>query len=222
MTGSGPESGRRRLPAWLPWLGGTALLSAAIWICDMGGGIRIGDSNWFLYLVDRVAHGDSLYSDRFYGVTPLAVWAGLPGVLLIGAQAAVVKGLNALASGASATLAAYTARRLGVGRAGQALVLLASVAYTLLPSHTPYKVMSAAAQVEAMAAMAAWIAAGRERSTGAPLLLAGTAVGIAAATKRPSARSRSPRACSSCGSLRVRPSCGPGSERQGSCLRRRS
>ena len=178
------ELGRRRVPAWALWLGGTAGLAAAIWICDMGAGIRIGDSNWFLYLLDRVAHGDALYSDRFYGVTPLAVWAGLPGVLLIGPQAAVVKGLNALASAAAATLAAYTARRLGVGRAGQALVLLASVVYTLLPSHTPYKLMAAAAQVGAMAAMAAWIAAGRERSGDAQLLLAGTAIGIAAATKQ--------------------------------------
>ena len=129
----------------------------------MGGGIRIGDSNWFLYLVDRVAHGDSLYLDRFYGVTPLAVWAGLPGVLLIGAQAAVVKGLtrSGLRELRNPRGLHGPASRSRPGRAGPGAACQRRV--HVLPT-TPYKPMAAAAQVGAMAAMAAWLAAGSERS----------------------------------------------------------
>jgi hypothetical protein len=149
----------------------------------MAGGIYAADSDWFLYLLDRVAHGDALYSDRFFGVMPLSVWAGLPGVILIGPQIAVVKGMYAASSAAAATLAAYAARRLGVGRAGQGLVLLASVAYLFMPSYAPYKPMAYAAQVGALAAMSAWLGASGRGGGDRALLLAGVAVGISVASK---------------------------------------
>ena len=161
---------------------GTGLLTIAVWAADMASGINPADSDWFLQLLVWVGHGDALYSDRFYGVMPLAVWAGLPGVLLIGPQIAVVKGLNALAAASAATLAAYAARRLGVGRAGQALIILAGVAYLILPSSAPYKPMAYAAQVGALAAMAVWLTSPERRRTW-PLLLAGSAVGISIASK---------------------------------------
>jgi hypothetical protein len=184
LTTEKAERGLHRVPGWARWLTGTAILALALWACDMASGLNYYDAEWFLQLLDRVGHGDALYSDRFFGVLPLSVWVGLPGVLLIGPQIAIVKGLNALASASAATLAVYAARRLGVGRAGQALVLLASVAYVVVPSYSPYKPMAYAAQVGALAAMAVWIRSSAGQRGNLQLLLAGAAVGVSVASKQ--------------------------------------
>jgi hypothetical protein len=95
----------------------------------------------------------------------------------------VIKAMFAIVSAAAATLAGYAAGRLGVRRAGQALVVLGSVVFLILPSYAPYKPMAFTAQVGAMAAMAAWLRASDERRAGILLLLAGTGVGISVASK---------------------------------------
>jgi hypothetical protein len=178
-----PSDRRSRVPAWALWTGGTVALAAFLWICDMASGVNPWDADWFAQLSGWVAHGDALYSERFYGVMPLAVWLAVPGMLVFGTQVAVVKALCAGSSAGAALFATYAARRLGVGPAGQALVVLASVAYLVLPSYAPYQPMASAAEVGALAAMAAWIGqpAARPRRE---LLLAGTAAGISIASKQ--------------------------------------
>jgi hypothetical protein len=183
LTEEGPEPGRHRVRGWALWLAGTGLLAVAIWACDMASGIYAADADWFLQLLDWVSHGDALYSDRFFGVLPLSVWVGLPGVLLIGPQIAVVKALNALCAASAGMLAMYTGRRLGIGRVGQALILLASVAYLGLPSAAPYKPMAYAAQVGAMAAIAVWLQSTAGRRATLQLAAAGVAVGVSVASK---------------------------------------
>jgi hypothetical protein len=180
------SSGRRlrRIPTRVLWLTATLVLAASLWVCDMASGPGVLDAPFFLQVLDRISAGDALYDDHFYGVMPLALWAALPGALLVGSQIAVLKGLCALASAAAATCATFAAARLRVGVAGQALVGTASVAYLVIPSATPWSQMAYAAQVGALAAMASWLRADPGRPARAALFLAGTAVGVSVASKQ--------------------------------------
>jgi hypothetical protein len=174
----------RRVPAWVLWLGGTALLGIAIWVPDMASGPNLAEAPWFIELLHRVSAGDALYEDQFYGVMPLAVWVGLPAVLVFGVQISVLKALDALLYAAGAVFAIAAAKRLGVGVAGQVLVGIASVVYLVLPSSTPYAQMAYAAQVGALAAIATWLRADPGRSATAALILAGSAAGVSIASKQ--------------------------------------
>ena len=177
------DTAHSRLPKGSLWLGGTALLTAFLWLCDMASGVNLYDGAWFLHLLDGVSRGDALYADRFYGVLPLAVWAGVPGVIAVGSQIAVVKALYATSAAAAAVLAAFVARRLGIGLAGQALVVLASIAYLDAPSYSPYKQMAATFQIAAMAALVVWAQSAGPAAARTMLLLAGAAAGLSISSK---------------------------------------
>jgi len=90
---------------WVWWFLG---LFVANFLATLGHGTFSDDEAWFLQVASRVAAGEVLYRDIFYGATPLAVYLAAPFVALSGAELAVIKGLVAL----SATLTLLVVRRI--------------------------------------------------------------------------------------------------------------
>jgi len=92
----------------LQWVGWGLGLFVANLLATLGHGSLSNDETWFLQVASRVAAGEVLYRDVFYGATPLAVFLAVPLVALSGAELAVVKGLVAL----TATLTLLVVRRI--------------------------------------------------------------------------------------------------------------
>jgi len=138
------------------------------------------DEAWFLDVVHRVATGDTLYKDVWYGSTPLAVYAALGPVAAFGAEIAWVKLLVALSCGASATLAVLIARRLGIRQI--ALVVLALAAYVCPAAFTPapYQPLATTFLLACFLATLAWLQGGRPWSLA---VVAGIAAGLALSAK---------------------------------------
>jgi hypothetical protein len=82
--GETPEIGSKRL------LKAGAILSLSFYF-TIAAGINRGDEAWFLQVASRVARGEVLYRDIFYGAGPLAVYATLPFIRVIGVEVVAVK-----------------------------------------------------------------------------------------------------------------------------------
>src|SRR5262249_35772287 len=154
---------------------------------DLSYGIGTADDSWSLYVFHRVAGGNVLYRDVFYGATPLSVWIGAAATKLLGTQLYVLKALADACSVATALLAARIARQLGVGRVGQVLVAAASLAYLDFPSSNLYTPLAYALQLTSMTALLTWrrrAASGGAGATAASLFCAGLAAGPSVASKQ--------------------------------------
>jgi hypothetical protein len=168
-------------------LGTLLLLATALFAVDLTFGIGSTDDAWTLQVFHRVGSGDHLYGQVWFGVTPLSAWIGAAATALLGTQLVVLKGLVALCSAATALLAGRIAGRLGVGRTGQVLVIVASVAYLDFPSPNLYSPLAYLLLLVSMSATLEW----RRRATQAPhggarkvLLAAGAAAGLCIASKQ--------------------------------------
>ena len=160
--------------------------SAFLWALVVGavfwslGGLETHDESWFLQVTARVAGGESLYRDVFYATTPLAVYATLPFVWLLGAQALFVKLLVAGCFAASLFLLVAIGRRiratnLELAAAGAALLVLALPVRVAL-----YQPLAAVLLLGCLAAALAWCDSGSTRT----LALAGALAGLSFATKQ--------------------------------------
>ena len=104
------------------------MLSAAAGLAGLllgaGGGFNPYDEPWFLQVLNRMAQGEVLYRDIFFGTTPLAAWMGLLAVKLAGTELLAVKTLEALCFGATVWLTLSAHRLLtGGGRIPWAALL---------------------------------------------------------------------------------------------------
>jgi hypothetical protein len=174
----------RRVAPWaLAWLA----ISALLWALDMGSGLELADQAWFVQVLERIRGGEDLYGDVFFGVPPFSVWASLPGHLLWGGEAAI-RALNAATAAATALVAVHVSRQLGVAPAAQALAGLASVAYLILPTVTPYNPLAYLFLLLALDRALRWVRASAEEGPAAPasrraLLAGGAAAGLSIAAK---------------------------------------
>lgn len=147
------------------------------------------DEAWFLQVVARVADGETLYEDVFFGVPPLSVYLTLPLVALFGVQIAWVKAVVLGAFAASLALAVVTARRLGAGRWECVAFAAAMLVFTKPFGIGLYQPLASTFTLACLATTLAWAAqletvprdARRERLT---LLLAGAAAGLAFSAKQ--------------------------------------
>jgi 4-amino-4-deoxy-L-arabinose transferase-like glycosyltransferase len=147
------------------------------------------DEAWFLQVVARVADGETLYEDVFFGVPPLSVYLTLPLVALLGVQIAWVKAVVLGAFAASLALAVVTARRLGAGRWECVALAATMLVFTKPFGIGLYQPLASTFTLACLAATLAWAAqletvprdARRERLT---LLLAGAAAGLAFSAKQ--------------------------------------
>lgn len=92
----------RRASLWL--VGGLALTAANAWLVAFD--VNQIDESWTLQVVERLLDGDDLYSDVWFGATPLSIYVLQAVAYVAGAQILVVKALVALAAAAGALLVA--------------------------------------------------------------------------------------------------------------------
>lgn len=113
---------------------GLGLLAYGLYTGFTSGQIT-NDEAWFLQVLRRVAGGEVLYRDVFFGVTPLSIYVGLALMKVMGVEIAVVKLMMAVALTGSALLALRIAKQVGLGKTAQTVLLLTLLAYT--PSWLP-------------------------------------------------------------------------------------
>lgn len=152
------------------------------------------DEAWFLQVLRRVAGGEVLYRDVFFGVTPLSIYLGLALIKVMGVEIAVVKLMMAMAFTGSALLTLRIAKQVGLGKTAQTGLFLTLLAYT--PSWLP----GAGAPYTPLAyflllAVLSYVVGFWERPGGAPdrgqtldqhqrPLIAGALIGVLFATKQ--------------------------------------
>lgn len=157
-----------------------AALTALGLVHSLGSGFNGADEAWFLRVCERIADGDVLYRDVFYGATPLAPWLGAALVSLLGTELLVVKLLCAAALAGSAIAAACVLARLGAGRIPALALAVVIVVTPGLAGDSLYTTLSVTWAMASLAALLAWQ---QGRGTRA-LVLAGVCVGLCWATKQ--------------------------------------
>jgi 4-amino-4-deoxy-L-arabinose transferase-like glycosyltransferase len=170
-------AGRDRLPV----AAALAALTVAAGLYLLSG-INTRDEAWFLQVVTRVADGDALYRDVFFGATPLSIWLTWPLVALFGAQLAWVKLLVLAAFAATLAFTAWSARRLG---AGTAAVLVLAVAMLVLATplrSSLYQPLATTFLAACLALALVWTEGGPR--AGLAVAAAGAAAGLAFAAKQ--------------------------------------
>ena len=147
---------------------------------SLAAGIDEYDELWFLRVCQRVAEGDRLYGDVFYGTLPLGVWLGAGGVALAGAEVVVVKALVAASVTGSGLAAGSVMRSLGA-RPRSALVVATLV--VVVPGALSLPVYQPLATAFALAALAAILCWDGPDGPLRPLVAAGVFVGLSVAAK---------------------------------------
>jgi Dolichyl-phosphate-mannose-protein mannosyltransferase len=174
-----------RLRPFLPWVGAALAATLIVWAIDLASGSAFADDVWFVQVLDRVRAGDALYEEVFYGVPPLAVWISLPFTAVLGSELAAVKLVSAAIAVATALVAIGIARRVGVGRYGQALVGLTSIGFITLPSFSPYNPLAYLMLLTCLWTLLGWLASAKEsdRIASPWLIAAGVLAGLAVTSK---------------------------------------
>jgi hypothetical protein len=142
-------------------------------------GVNHGDEAWFLAVASRVARGDVLYRDVFFGSTPLAVWLTLPAVAIAGTEIMAVKAIVAFALAAQGTGLVVAAVLAGLSERWALLLGLAVTVFAARYPSAAYTPLAVAGAVWTAAATLAYL------RTHAPVLLAaaGACAGVAMAAK---------------------------------------
>jgi 4-amino-4-deoxy-L-arabinose transferase-like glycosyltransferase len=145
-------------------------------------GFNRRDEAWFLQVVSRVANGDDLYGDVFFGATPLSVYLALPLVALLGAQIVWVKAVVVACFVATLVLVARIARRLGGGEVAAVLLYAAVLAWSPPLHYGPYQQLATVGLLACLAAALRWTE--EEGTSHVPLALGGVGAGLAFAAKQ--------------------------------------
>jgi hypothetical protein len=156
---------------WWP----AALAILVVYRCLLGPPI-LTDESWFLQVVTRVAAGETLYRDVFFGSTPLAVWLAEPFARAGGGKLLALRLLFGLIQLAMVALAARIAWQLRLP--GRGLLLAAALLFTL--QHFSYY-----SPLAMMFLLACYSAALSWRETRAPgwLIVAAAAAALSTAAK---------------------------------------
>jgi 4-amino-4-deoxy-L-arabinose transferase-like glycosyltransferase len=158
------------------WLGSIALF--VLGYVDAVRQLAADDSVWFLQVAARVAHGDVLYRDVFFGAAPLSVYLTAPFLLIFGTQFAVVRALVALAYVANVLLVVSIARRLSIGR--RPLLALAVIVWGAPAVTGLYQPLATVLLLVSMRAAVEWVCSRRE----VLLVAAAVAAGLSASSKQ--------------------------------------
>jgi hypothetical protein len=126
------------------WFETTLALVAAVlgWMANLSHGIDLTDEAWFLQVVTRVVHGNALYRDVFFGVTPLSVFLSQGLAWIFGAQILVVKGLMVGCVATIVWLAARTARQVSSPSVALVIVVLPLLIWYQPLPQSPYNCLT--------------------------------------------------------------------------------
>lgn len=170
-----PAGDRRLLVAALAAL----IVVAGLYLLS---GINTRDESWFLQVVTRVAEGDVLYRDVFFGATPLSVWLTWPLVALLGPQLVWVKLMVLAAFAVTLVLTTWIVRRLGAGTSAALLVAAAVLVFATPHRSSFYPPLATSCLVACLAAVLVWVDGGPRARLG--IAGAGAAAGLAFAAKQ--------------------------------------
>ena len=95
-------------------MGGAVLAIANAWLISYD--VNQWDESWMLQVARRVADGDALYGEVWFGATPLSVYLLSAVVAIVDAQILAVKALSAILAAGSALLVARIALQGGATR----------------------------------------------------------------------------------------------------------
>jgi Dolichyl-phosphate-mannose-protein mannosyltransferase len=109
-------------------LAGVALFAMTFGLL-VGRPVGHADEAWFLWVLTRMSHGETLYRDVYFVSTPVPAWVGLAAVRLFGSQILVTRALTTLCFSASTWLGWVAARRCGVGPRGRVVLAVAFFVY---------------------------------------------------------------------------------------------
>lgn len=184
--------GRCRTPAgtgegvrWL--LSGLALALFGV-IVAATRGVTMADEGWFLQVVRRVAGGETLYRDVFFGATPLSVHlvSGLTAVF--GIEALVLRGAMALIYASTVLVSWRIARSFGAGREPSLLLGAALTVFGAPEANSPYAALANLLFLACFGAALAWRrrlrADGGASGASGFLAAAGVAAGLSFSAKQ--------------------------------------
>jgi len=175
------SGGRRRLPA----VAAAALVFGSIVVFSR---LSLADEAWFLHVVSRVASGDVLYRDVFFGATPLSVYAALAPVAAFGADVAWIKLEVVLCFVCSVLIAVRIGRQLGlIDRLGSlALLVLALMVWAPPVVGSVYQPLATVCLLACFSLVLDWIdraGPSLSRAELGALVLAAAAAALAFASK---------------------------------------
>ena len=127
--GDVPDRARRWHRTHVGWVAAPLALFLITFGLLTGQPVGHADEAWFLWVLTRVNRGDTLYRDVYFVSTPLPAWLGAAAVRVFGSQVLVTRALTTACFTASTVLGWVLARRCGVGRVGQMLLVVALFAY---------------------------------------------------------------------------------------------
>ncbi len=173
------RAGRWAASISVGWIGlAFAAFAFLVDVSDLG---RM-DEAWFLQVVERVASGDALYRDVWFGTLPLSVYMILGPVAAFGADVVWVKLLVAASCGASAALAVLLARRLRIPHRGVLVLALAAYVASGARPTAPYPALATVFLLGCFLAAVTWLQAG-PRVLARPAVAVGASAGLALSTK---------------------------------------
>jgi hypothetical protein len=135
---------------------GFAALFAVSLVISAAAGFSL-DETWFLQVVTRVVHGETLYRDVFFLSTPLSVQATALAARIFGTGLIVEKAVTSLAFVAELGFADALLGACRVGRRPRLIAWLALFVYTQHFPNPPYRAMGSALMLGAFWALVVWL-----------------------------------------------------------------
>ncbi|MEO8369344.1 MAG: glycosyltransferase 87 family protein [Candidatus Solibacter sp.] len=154
-----------------------AVLFSLTLLTPLDTGMGTGDSSWFLQVSCRLAAGEVLYRDVFFGAGPIGPYLASLFERMSGGEMLGLRLLQLLLFGGIAAVVWNTLRRGGVNSRWQAPVFCALVVYGLEPAFSIYNVLSTLLLLCVMRAALEWHWGGVMRWLWLAGVLAGLEVG---------------------------------------------
>ena len=135
------------------------------------------DTSWFLRVACRMASGEVLYRDVFYGAGPIAPYLASLAARVSGGEMIAIRVLQLLLFAASPVLVLALLRRAGVDSRWRIPVFCALVVYGFEPAFSIYNILSTALLLACMGAVLEWQRSGQARWIWLAGILAGLELG---------------------------------------------
>lgn len=142
--------------------------------------VGTGDASWFLRVACRMASGEVLYRDVFYGAGPIAPYLAWLAARISGGEMIAIRVLQLLLFAGITILVLAMLHRAGVASRWRIPVFCALVAYGFEPAFSIYNVLSTLLLLACMGAALEWQRGGQARW----LWVAGVLAGLEFGTKQ--------------------------------------
>lgn len=146
-------------------------------LTPLDAGVGIGDVSWFLRVACRLASGEVLYRDVFYGAGPIAPYLASLAARISGGEMIAMRALQLLLFAGITVLVLAILHRAGVAPRWQIPVFCALVVYGFEPAFSIYNLFSTVLLLACMATALEWERCGQIRWLWLAGILAGLEIG---------------------------------------------